>query len=153
MSLFTRVTLLALAALGAAAATAPALAQPYIRADCRTVIARPRLPDELTANWYRRFWTGECGALHGCIAGAPNWNGVVGELAGRSAPKDRPAVRARACRLGELIGAQWTRPRAVRRIDSGDLRAFKATLDHAPSVADGLARVEAQARAKVRGAG
>jgi hypothetical protein len=51
--------------------------------------------------------------------------------------------------LGALIGQEWTRPREVRRIDTGDLRRFKATLDAAGEVRAGLARVESQARAKI----
>lgn len=126
----------------------PAAAQSYVRADCRAVIGKPPAQDALTAAWYRRFWTGDCGGLKGCLAGSPNWNQVVGRLAARGAPADRAALRARACRLGARIGLEWTRPAAVRRIDSRDLRRFKAALDRADDAAAGLARVEAQVAAK-----
>lgn len=133
-------------------AAGPAGAQSYVRADCRPLIgAAPAGQDALTAGWYRRFWTGDCGALRGCAGGAPNWNQIVGRLTARAAPAQRPAVLARACRLGPLIGREWTRPRAVRRIDSGDLRGFKATLDRAGDVLAGLGKVEAQVRGKVGG--
>lgn len=128
--------------------SAPAGAQGYVRADCRSLIGKPPAQDALTAAWYRRFWTGDCGALKGCLAGSPNWNQVVGRLAARGAPADRAAVRARACRLGARIGLEWTRPARVRRIDSGDLRRFRTTLDRAGDVAAGLARVEAQVNLK-----
>lgn len=131
-------------------AAAPAGAQSYVRADCRPLVgAAPAGQDALTAGWYRRFWTGDCGTLRGCAGGAPNWNQIVGRLTARAAPTVRPAVLARACRLGPLIGLEWTRPSAVRRIDSGDLRGFKATLDRAGDVLAGLRTVEMQVREKV----
>jgi hypothetical protein len=130
-------------------AASPAAAQDYLRPDCRGQVAAARLPDALTANWYRRFWTGDCGPLHGCMGGSPNWNQVVGKLAAKSPPAQRGAVRARACRLGALIGREWVRPKPVRRIDTGDLRDFNKTLERAGDVLAGMAAVEAQARAKI----
>lgn len=144
------------AALGAAVliSAAPANAQSYVRADCRALVTSARLdPSPLTARWYRRFWTGDCNGLAGCMGGSPNWNEVVGKLSARAAPSDRARVQARACRLGALIGQEWTRPRDVRRIDTGDLRRFKSTLDGAGDVKAGLDRVEAKARAKIGGTG
>ncbi|HEX7943750.1 MAG TPA: hypothetical protein VF495_03750 [Phenylobacterium sp.] len=140
------------AAVAAAAALtcSQADAQSYVRADCRPLVSAARLdPSPLTARWYKRFWTGDCGGLRGCLDGSPNWNEVVGKLVARSAPAQRPAVLARACRLGPLIGQEWTRPRKVRRIDSGDLRGFKTALESGGEVLEGIARVEAQARAKI----
>jgi len=69
----------------------------------------------------------------------------------RSPEPQRPAVLAKACGLGPLIGLEWTRPRNVRRIDSGDLRAFNGTLAGSKDVMSGLDAVEAQARAKIAG--
>ena len=117
---------LAMALVGGSAAAA----QDFIRADCRQHVENSPAPgaDALTRRWYRRFWTGECAGLSGCMGGAPNWNGVVGELVARSPEPQHAAVLAKACRLGPLIGVEWTRPRNVRRIDSGDLRSFNATL-------------------------
>lgn len=132
-------------------AASPAVAQDYVRADCRGQIAAARLPDALTANWYRRFWTGDCGPLHGCMAGSPNWNEVVGKLAAKAPPAQRAAVTARACKLGALIGGEWVRPKKVRRIDTGDLKGFDRTLERSGDVPAGLAAVEAQARAKIGG--
>lgn len=148
-----RLAIAAQAALAAAVASAaPAEAQTYVRTDCRPLVSTERLdPSPLTARWYHRFWTGDCGGLSGCLGGAPNWNEAVGKLAARAKPEDRARVTAQACRLGALIGQEWTRPRKVRRIDSGDLRSFKATLDGAGDVRTGLARVEAKARAKIGG--
>ena len=71
------------------------------------------------------------------------------KLVARSRAQERPAVLARACRLGPLIGLEWTRPRTVRRIDSGDLRKFKTTLESSGDVLKGIERVEAEARAKI----
>jgi hypothetical protein len=143
---------------GQLAATSAALAlvgfdagaQAYVRPDCRPLLAAPRLdPSPPTARWYRRFWTGECGGLSGCMGGSPNWNEIVGKLVARSAPGERPTVLAKTCRLGPLIGQEWTRPRDVRRIDSGDLRGFERVLESAGDVLKGIDQVEAQARAKV----
>jgi len=125
-------------------------AQSYVRPDCRPLLSADGLdPSPPTARWYRRFWTGECEGLQGCIPGSPNWNEIVGELVARSAPSDRPTVLARACHLGSLIGAEWTRPRDVRRIDSGDLRGFKTALQSAGNVLAGIQRVEVAALAKI----
>ncbi|HEY2357716.1 MAG TPA: hypothetical protein VGH86_09720 [Phenylobacterium sp.] len=124
----------------------------FVRPDCQPPIAPdPLSPDPLTARWYRRFWTGECNDLRGCRRGSPNWNEIVGQLLARSPPGARAEVLARACKLGPLIGHEWTRPSAVRRIDTGDLGRFNSTLKSAPDVLEGLARVEAQARAKIAG--
>jgi hypothetical protein len=133
----------------AAVLTCPrADAQSYVRPDCRPLASVDRLdPSPLTARWYKRFWTGDCDGLRGCINGSPNWNEVVGKLVARSHPSDRPTVLAKACRLGPLIGQEWTRPRKVRRIDSGDLRGFKTALESAGDVLKGIERVDVQARA------
>jgi hypothetical protein len=133
-------------------AAEPAFAQSDLRAACSQQIERERSdPASLTGRWYNRFWTGECGGLSGCISGSPNWNEVVSELVARSEPSNRPAVLAKACRLGPLIGLEWTKPRNVRRIDSGDLRAFNSTLKSSTNPLDALTRVEAQARRKIAG--
>src|SRR6185369_6874794 len=106
--------LAAIAVLGATAADA----QSYVRSDCKPLITAGAPADPLTARWYKRFWTGECGDLHNCREGSPNWNEIVGKLVARSDAGERPAVLARACRLGAVIGLEWTRPRKVRRIDT-----------------------------------
>jgi hypothetical protein len=136
--------------LSAVVVASHAAGQSYVRADCSRQIVRDRTdPASLTGRWYKRFWTGECGDLNGCLGGSPNWNQVVSSLVARSEPLKRPSVLAKACRLGPLIGLEWTKPRNVRRIDSGDLKAFKSTLDHSGDVLQGLTRVEAQARGKI----
>lgn len=152
----TRLSLggVATAAILLAIVAGPALADDYVRPDCaRHLAPNPTDPASVTGRWYRRFWTGDCGGLGGCMGGSPNWNQIVGQLVARSAPGDRPAVLAKACRLGPLIGLEWTRPRNVRRIGSGDLRGFKSALEASPNVVDGLNKVEAQARGKIAGGG
>ena len=127
-----------------------AKAQAYVRPDCRPLVSAAHLdPSPPTAHWYRRFWTGDCEGLRGCIGGSPNWNEIVGKLVARSAPPERATVLAKACRLGPVIGQEWTRPRDVRRIDSGDLRAFQRLLESAGEVTKGIDKVEAQVRAKI----
>jgi len=127
-----------------------AKAQTYVRPDCQPHISAPRLdPSPPTAGWYRRFWTGDCQGLRGCVGGSPNWNEIVGKLVTRSTAAERPAVLAKACSLGPLIGQEWTRPREIRRIDSGDLRKFQRALGSAGDVLKGIELVDAQARAKI----
>jgi hypothetical protein len=137
--------------LATALASGGARAQAYVRPDCLPLIseAAPSPETSLTARWYRRFWTGDCAGLSGCFGGSPNWNGIVGELVARSDAGARPQVLAKACRLGPLIGLEWTRPKDVRRIDSGDLRRFRSALASSRDVLAGLDFVEAQARAKI----
>jgi hypothetical protein len=128
----------------------PAQAQPYVRSDCQPLVSTDRLdPSPLAARWYRRFWTGDCDGLRGCLPGSPNWNDVVAKLTARTGPSERAQVLTQVCRLGALIGQEWTRPRDVRRIDTGDLQRFKSTLDAAGDVPAGLTQVEAKARAKI----
>jgi hypothetical protein len=134
------------------ASASGAQAQAFIRLDCRPLIPQAHLdPSAPTARWYKRFWTGDCGDLHGCMGGAPNWNEAVGELVSRGAPAERPAILVRACRLGVTIGQEWTRPRSVRRIDTGDLRRFNATLGQTADVLTALGRVEVEVRKKIAG--
>lgn len=134
---------------------ATAEARTYVRAECRPIARTDQLdPSPVAARWYRRFWTGDCDGLKGCLNGSPNWNEIVGKLVAKSRPQDRQTVLVKACRLGPLIGQEWTRPRGVRHIDSGDLRGFKKTLESAGDVVEGVDRVEAQVRAKIgRGRG
>lgn len=137
------------AAMVLAALSSPALAQSYVRPDCQPLIAAAQLTDPLSTRWYRRFWTGECDRLPRCMRGSPNWNDIVGKLVARTGASERAAVLAKACRLGPLIGLEWTRPRNVRRIDTGDLQAFRSTLESGKDIRSGLERVETEARAKI----
>ena len=131
-------------------AAVQAKAQAYVRPDCRPFLAAPQLDaSPPTAGWYKRFWTGDCRGLHGCVGGSPNWNEIVGKLVTRSPALERPAVLAKACRLGPLIGQEWTRPGAVRRIDSRDLRKFQGALESSGDLLKGIDQVEGQARAKI----
>ena len=132
-------------------ASTPAAGQSYVQPPCIASKA-PAFVDALQPLWYRRFWTGECKDLPGlqCRRGKPNWNDVVRTLTARAPAGKRVEAAARACRLGRQIGFEWTLPRAVRRIDTHDLKALNAQLEQAPDVMAGLTAVEAQVRAKVR---
>ena len=134
------------------ATASPAFAQSYIAAPCPTG-ATPQYEDHLQSLWYRRFWTGECKDLPGlrCRGGKPYWNDVVRALTARAPSGQRAEVSARACKLGRRIGFEWTRPSAIRRIDSNDLKALNATLEKPADVAAGLTAVEARVRAKIGG--
>jgi hypothetical protein len=129
-----------------------AAAQSYVRPECQKLIAPAGLePGSTTERWYRRFWTGDCRGLSGCFGGSPNWNEVVAKLTARAKPAEKSVVLVKSCKLGPLIGLEWTKPKKVRRIDTGDLRGFNGTLERAGDVATGIDKVEAQARAKIAG--
>lgn len=128
-----------------------ARADEFVRSDCRGLVSasdglsyeRPEHPV-----WYRRFWTGECGGLpiYRCKPGSPNWNDVAGQMMSRAAPAARNAVRIKACKLGQMIGYEWSRDKPIRRIDTADLKAMLKLLNETPDVSAGLDRVDARVR-------
>ena len=142
----------AVAALGLLAAGG-AQAQSYVRGDCQGVVGGgARYDTPVHERWYRRFWTGSCDGLPlFCIPGSPNWNDIVGKLLVRSAPAERVALLPRACRLGQLIGLEWSRAKAIRRIDTNDLRVFNAMMEATGDPVKGVDRVERAARGKLAG--
>lgn len=128
-----------------------AQAQDYVRADCRGMLgaAFQRFETPEHARWYKRFWTGECDHLPMCMSGSPNWNDIVGKLVVRGGPAEHAVLLPKVCRLGQTIGMEWARHKKVRRIDTGDLRAFKAQLEVAGDPLRGVEQVETLARAKL----
>lgn len=139
-------------ALAVALAAASAQAQEFVRPDCRGLVQPSAGLAFETAehrNWYRRFWTGDCHGLPAlrCVPGSPNWNDTVARLVKKGRPDQAAAITAQACRLGQVIGHEWSRPKPVRRIDIHDLKTYFAAVDSAPDVAGGLARVEARVKA------
>jgi hypothetical protein len=139
-----------MAALWLAAAAGPTRSQDYVAAPCPTA-APPQFVDHLQSLWYRRFWTGECKDLSvlKCRSGKPYWNDVVRTLMARASAAKRSEVATRTCQLGRRIGFEWTRPSAVRRIDTKELRALNDTLENGADVEAGLAAVEARVNAKI----
>jgi hypothetical protein len=130
--------------------TGAAEAQTYIHSPCPTG-PEPKFEDHLQSLWYRRFWTGDCKDLPalGCRSGRPYWNDIVRTLSARAPADKREEVADRACRLGNRIGFEWTRPKTERRIDSQDLKVLSAKLEHAPDVLTGLSMVEASVRKNI----
>jgi hypothetical protein len=126
-------------------------AQDFVREDCRDFISSPAAafdtPDHL--RWYRRFWSGDCGHMVFCISGSPNWNDIVGKLVARGGPTERTALLPKACRLGQLIGFEWSRNKRTRRITTKDLRTFSAMLEASGDALRGLDVVETAARTKL----
>lgn len=131
---------------------AGAHAQTFVRGDCQSHLALAPVRYD-TANhelWYKRFWTGGCDAkIPRCIPGQPNWNHMVTTLLNRSPTAQRPEVLAKACRVGELIGVEWSRSKTIRKIDLNDLRRFNRELESAGDTLHGLDRLEKSARAKL----
>jgi hypothetical protein len=128
-----------------------AQAQSYVRADCQGLVgvAPNRFDTPEHERWYRRFWTGTCDHLSFCIPGAPNWNDVVGKLLVKGGPSERPALLPKACRLGQLIGLEWSREKSIRKIDTADLRAFNKVLESSDDTLKAVDKIDAAARAKL----
>ena len=143
-----KTALLAAMALGLANA---AQAQDYVRADCRGLVnpAALRFDTPEHVRWYKRFWTGDCDHLPFCFPGSPNWNDIVGKLLTRGGPAEQAALLPKACRLGQTIGLEWSRDKKIRRIDTGDLRAFKSQLEASGDALRGVEQVEASVRTKL----
>lgn len=128
-----------------------AQAQSFVRSDCQPAVgvAPNRYDTPEHARWYQRFWTGTCEHLAFCVPGAPNWNDVVGKLLVKGGPAERTALLPKACRLGQLIGLEWSREKAVRKIDTHDLRVFSSMLEASNDTLKGVDKVEQSARVKL----
>jgi hypothetical protein len=128
-----------------------AQAQDYVRPDCRGLVNSTALRFDTPEHvrWYKRFWTGECDHLPMCFSGSPNWNDIVGKLLTKGGPSEQAALLPKACRLGQTIGLEWSRNKKIRRIDTGDLRVFKAQLELSGDALRGVEEVETLARAKL----
>lgn len=125
-------------------------AQSYVRVDCQPLVATANRYDTPEhERWYKRFWTGQCDHLMMCVPGAPNWNEVVGKLVLKAGSAQRAAVLSKSCRLGQLIGLEWSRENVIRKINTADLRVFNTTLEAAPDTLKGLDKIEQSARAKL----
>jgi hypothetical protein len=131
-----------------------AQAQSYVRPDCQGLVgvSPSRYDTAEHERWYRRFWTGTCDHLSFCIPGSPNWNDIVGKLLVKGGPGERAALLPKACRLGQLIGLEWSREKNVRKINTADLKSFNATLESSDDTLKGLDKVETIARAKLAAA-
>ena len=143
------VVIAAVAALGAAST---AQAAEFVRADCRAMVKPTetiRFDTDEHLRWYRRFWTGTCDHLSFCFSGSPNWNDIVSKLVKRGGPAETAVLLPKACRLGQLIGLEWSRDKKVRRIDTGDLHAFKGVLEKSGDALRGVDQVETSARTKL----
>lgn len=133
---------------------AGAQAQAFVRPDCQRhqALEPNRYDTPQHELWYKRFWTGGCDlAIPRCIPGQPNWNNMVTTLLNRSPAAQRPAVLAKACRVGQIVGLEWSRSKKIRKIDLDDLRRFNRELESSGDTLQGLDRVEASARAKLAG--
>lgn len=131
---------------------AGAQAQAFVRGDCQghLALAAPRYDTANHELWYKRFWTGGCDPkIPRCIPGPPNWNNKVATLLNRSPAAQRPAVLAKACQVGQLIGLEWSRSKVIRKIDLDDLRRFNRELESSSDTLQGLDRLEKSARAKL----
>lgn len=128
-----------------------AQAQSFVRPDCQPVIGPPpgRYDTAEHVRWYQRFWTGQCDHLAFCIPGSPNWNEIVGKLLVKGGAGERAALLPKTCRLGQTIGLEWSREKAVRRITTADLRVFSSMLEASKDTLKGVDTVEQSARAKL----
>lgn len=130
--------------------SAPAVAAEFVRDDCRSLVLpsnglRFETPEH--ARWYKRFWTGTCEDLKFCFSGSPNWNDIVGKLLIKGGSAERGALLPKACRLGQLIGMEWSRDKRIKLIKTADLKVFNTMLEASGDPLRGVERVEAKARA------
>jgi hypothetical protein len=121
-----------------------ARAQAFVNPLCQTYVspAGLRFDSAEHRRWYKRFWTGQCDHLFGCLPGKPNWNEVVAQLLARGG--ERPALQPKVCTLGQRIGLEWSREHDVRRVSTSDLRRY---FDMLKRDGDPLHGVDAVARA------
>jgi len=128
-----------------------AQAQSYVRPECQGVVAPAanRYDTAEHERWYKRFWTGTCDHLTLCVPGGPNWNEIVGKLLVKGGAGERGALLPKACRLGQLIGLEWSRERNVRKINTTDLKVFNTMLEATGDTLKGVDRVDAAARSKL----
>jgi hypothetical protein len=123
-----------------------AQAQAFVNPLCQTYVspAGLRFDSAEHSRWYKRFWTGQCDHLFGCLPGKPNWNEVVAQLLARGGGGERPALQPKVCTLGQRIGLEWSREHDVRRVSTSDLRRY---FDMLKRDGDPLHGVDAVARA------
>jgi hypothetical protein len=133
-------------------ASGSAMAGEFVRDDCRAAVLpssvlRYETPEH--ARWYKRFWTGACEDLKFCFPGSPNWNDIVGKLLVKGGPAERGALLPKACKLGQLIGLEWSREKKIKHITTADLKVFNSMLEASGDPLRGVEQVEAKARAMV----
>ncbi|MET3664566.1 hypothetical protein [Caulobacter sp. 1776] len=125
-------------------------AEEFVRDDCRSFVAPSHglnYDTPVHARWYKRFWTGTCDHLPFCFSGSPNWNDIVAKLMAKGGSREQPALLPKACRLGQLIGLEWSRDKKIRHITTGDLRVFNNMLEASGDPLRGVDQVDAKARA------
>ncbi len=128
------------------------MAGEFVRDDCRSLVqpsSALRYDTDEHARWYKRFWTGACDDLQFCFPGSPNWNDIVSKLLAKGGPAERSALLPRACRLGQLIGLDWSREKNVKHITTKDLKVFKTMLEASGDPLQGVEQVESKAKAMV----
>jgi hypothetical protein len=133
-------------------ASSPVLAAEFVRDDCRSLVQPSsglRYDSAEHARWYKRFWTGTCEDLKFCFSGSPNWNDIVGKLLVKGGPSERAALLPKACRLGQLIGLDWSREKKIKHIHTADLKVFNTMLEASGDPLRGVEQVEAKAKAMV----
>ncbi|MBW8813962.1 MAG: hypothetical protein JF588_11110 [Caulobacterales bacterium] len=127
-----------------------AQAQAYVADICQASVtpAALRFDSAEHSRWYKRFWTGECDHILGCVPGSPNWNAIMRQLVTRASPAERAQLLPKACRLGQLVGLDWSREHGVRKITTQDLRRLYAILEQGDPL-NGVEHAEAAARAQL----
>ncbi len=127
-------------------------ADDFVRNDCRGLVQPStalRFDTAEHARWYKRFWTGSCEDLSFCFPGSPNWNDIVGKLLSKGGPTERASLLPKACRLGQLIGLDWSREKNLKHIRTADLKVFSTMLEASGDPLRGVDLVEAKARTMV----
>lgn len=84
--------------------------------------------------WYGRFWTGRCdglGFFDFCSQEGGSWPDTIAATLDNLPPAQRPRARAEMLAMGRMIGFEWARDNAIRKIDTADLRRWRTELSRA----------------------
>ena len=103
--------------------------------------------------WYRRFWTGNCEGLPflSCLSGKPYWSETMQGILQKLPAVSRAPAILKLCASGKLIGHEWAKDNAIRRIDTKLVEEWIGRLDRAADPMAELAVIDAEAKQKLQG--
>lgn len=142
------------------AGNAPALAASMC--DCSKDCPEAKSPmeglafdDNAHVDWYAgRFWRGTCSSrLFWCSAG-DDWFDLMQDVLLRTPAADAGETCQRLFTLGRQIGHEWARENDVRRINTGDLKAWRRILlSRSSPTAGAIQNIEALVAERLPGGG
>jgi hypothetical protein len=101
--------------------------------------------------WYElRFWQGACDdRLSWCFSG-DDWYDLMSEVLERLSAAAQVEFCPRLWSLGQLIGHEWARDNAVRRIDTDDLEDWQEAILESDELPATLTRIEGAVADRLR---